>query len=203
MKKSVLTLFCLSVSLYVIGQQSGGITQSKEQKTNPFKIFIAYDLGEMAFNNFQNFSGELGVKFSNQHMLRFVYSNVKLTEGHLSSDFAQAVDGDNVEGLYKSYELLYDIPIYKVFYMGGVGGYVNDNYNHTFLDESVSNNSITFGLSLSLRETNIFKVKGLYYNLCVPIRYYLNPLEETRLGDSIVNEHLIENSIWFFIGYEF
>lgn len=203
MKNKILTLILLTLSCSLQGQQSGGITQTNDQKTDPLKTFIAYDLGEMAFNKFQNFSGELGVKFSNQHMLRFVYSNVKLTEGHLSSDFAKAVDGDNIEGLHKSYELIYDIPIYKYFYMGAIGGYINDNYNHTILDESVSNNTVAFGGTFSYRETNIFKVKGLYYNFSVPIRYYLSPLEETRLGESVVNKHLIENSIWFFIGYEF
>lgn len=168
------------------------------------KFFIAYDLGEMAFNKFRNFGGEAGVKFGNQHMLRFVYMNVKLTEGHLSSDFAQAVDGDNVEGLMKGYELFYDVPVYKTLYLGTGVGYYNDYYNHTILeDASVENTSPTLGIAISFRESNLFKVKGLYYNFSVPIRYYFNKLEETNLGDSIVNEHLIQNNIWFFIGYEF
>jgi len=39
------------------------------------------------------------------------YQNVKLTEAHLSSSFAGAVDGENVTGLWHGYGLLYDIPI--------------------------------------------------------------------------------------------
>ncbi|WP_282036969.1 hypothetical protein [Saccharicrinis aurantiacus] len=208
MKKivSILVLcFCL---INVVCQQK---TQGKQDLSNnkttrdscAINYFIAYGLGEMAFNQFQNFSGEIGLRFKNQHMLRFVYNNIKATEKHLSSNFANAVDGHNVRGLLKSYDLIYNIPVYKGIYAGALGGYVNDYYEHTELDESVEHFSPTLGFSVGYRDTNLFKVKGLYYYFELPFRFYLNPLEETKLGDSTVNRHFFVNNIWFFIGFQF
>jgi hypothetical protein len=173
-----------------------------------FKVFLAYELGEMAFNNFQNFSGEIGVKLKNDHLLRFVYQNVKLSEKHLSSDFARAVDGKNVRGLMKSYELFYDFKIYELkpiskLYFGLSAGYADDFYVHTITDSSIRNNTWTAGFAPSYRETDLFKIKGLYFNLAFPFRYYFNPLKETKLEDSTVKRHLFVNNIWFFIGYQF
>lgn len=177
-----------------------------ENNTNNNKTthyFIAYGLGEMALNGFQNFSGEIGVQFQNRKMLRFVYNNIKATEAHLSSKFANAVDGDNVRGLIKSYDIIYNIPVYKNINLGFMLGYANDYYEHTELEESVENFSTTIGISPGYRETNLFKLKGLYYNFEIPLRIYLNPLEETQLGTSTVNRHFFMNNIWFFIGYQF
>ena len=172
-------------------------------------VYIGYDLGEMAFNRFQNFSGEIGVKFKNEHTIRFVYQNVKLTEEHLSSDFANAVDGENVSGLWNGYELLYDIPIYpfksgnSLVYGGLSVGYHENLYQHTILNESVEHKTGTVGFDIGFRETNIFKVKGLYINLQIPFRYNFNRLEETKLGETTVNESVFGQTISFFVGYEF
>ncbi|MFN3999304.1 hypothetical protein [Algoriphagus sp.] len=171
--------------------------------TNKTTVFLGYELGEMAFNNFQNFSGEFGLKFKNDNQLRFVYQNVKLSEKHLSSNFARNVDGENIRGLMKSYEVFYDYQLLKNIYFGASVGYANDYYEHTTLAESVSNLSPTVGFSPSYRETDIFKIKGLYFHLAVPFRYYFAPLEETQLGNSKVNKHLLVNNIWFFIGFQF
>ncbi len=197
---TTLLLFCASISF----AQDSEISEN----TKP-NFFIGYDLGEMAFNRFQNFAGEVGVKFKNDHMLRFVYMNVKLTEGHLSSDFANAVDGENVTGLWKGYELLYDLPLYrfkkvKGFIYAGISvGYHENNYQHTMLPETVEHQSPTAGFDLGFRETDVLKIKGLYINFQVPVRFHFNKLEETKLGDSTVNATGFDQTISFFVGYQF
>lgn len=179
-----------------------------ENRKTP-SVYVGYDLGEMAFNGFQNFAGELGLKFRNDHTIRFVYMNVKLTEKHLSSNVAKAVDGENVTGLWHGYEVLYDLPLYRFkggngFIYGGVsGGYHENTYQHTILNEFVEHKSGTVGFDLGYRESNLFKVEGLYFNFQVPFRYYFTPLEEKALGESIVNKSVFGQTISFFVGYEF
>lgn len=204
MKKIIIILiqiFCFTSS--VVAQHD--IAELEDRK----KVFIGYDLGEMAFNKFQNFAGEVGVKFNNDHMIRFVYLNIKLTEAHLSSGFVSAVDGDNVTGLWHGYELLYDLAIFRFkktdgfLYAGPSVGYHNNAYQHTLLEESVDHKSATVGFDIGFRETNIFKLKGLYLNFQIPVRYYFTKLEETNLGDATINESVISQTISFFVGYEF
>lgn len=190
---------------------SANIFAQAAANTNPTKsgIYIGYDLGEMALNKFQNFAGELGLKFKNDHTFRFVYLNIKLTEQHLSSNLTGAVDGKNVSGLWNGYELLYDVPIYRFkggnsFLYGGLSaGYHKNSYQHTILAESVEHKTGTVGFDIGFRETNIFKVKGLYINFQIPVRYYFNTLEETKLGDTTINKAVFEQTISFFVGYEF
>ncbi len=200
MKNLAIIIFLILWSASVFAQDS---TNTKSN------VFIAYDLGEMAFNRFQNFAGEVGYKFKNDHMIRFVYLNIKLTEEHLSSDFAMAVDGENVTGLWHGYELLYDIPIYRFkggngFVYGGLSaGYHENSYQHTILNESVEHNTGTIGFDIGYRESNVLKVKGLYLNFQIPIRYNFKTLEETMLGEATVNKSVFGQNISFFIGYEF
>lgn len=169
-----------------------------------FNPFIAYELGEAVFNDFQSISFEVGARFNNDHLIRLVHMNVDLTETHLSSSFAQAVKGSNVEGSFFGFELIYDFPItWNTLYIGPSAGYFTNKYNHTILDEFVNNSSSTLGLSISYRERNIFGIKGVYFNFSLPMRVSLNPIEETYLGDAIVSNSTFENNIWLFIGYEF
>ncbi len=193
-----IALFCLCTSMMVNGQN----TENTKTKDRP-EYFVAYEFGEMAFNGFQNFAGEIGTRFSNGHMLRLAHMNVKLSEKHLSSDFANVVDGPNVEGLFKGLELFYDIPVYKNLHLGGSIGYYNDFYQHTFTNEKIDHKTGTVGFELNYRETDLFKLKGLYFNLAFPFRFYFDPLEETSLSNSTVNRHFFENNIWFFVGYQF
>lgn len=173
------------------------------------KIFVGYDLGQMAFNEFQNFAGEIGLKTQKDHMIRFAYQNVKLTEAHLSSSFGGAVDGNNVTGLWHGYGLLYDIPIYrfkngKGFAYGGVAaGYHKNSYQHTKLDESFEHETALVGFDIGFRENDIFKIKGLYINFSIPFLFNLNKIEETKLGDATINSDVLTQSIAFFVGYEF
>jgi len=203
MKKIAFFWALVMCSANILAQDSSVTNNSRS------KLFIGYDLGEMAFNNFQNFGGEIGLKFKNDHMLRFVYLNVKLTEKHLASDFAKAVDGNNVTGLWHGYEMFYDLPIFRFregksfVYAGPSIGYHENRYQHTQLDESVDHKTGTVGFDIGFRESDVFKVKGLYYSLSIPFRYNFKPLEETKLGESTVNKSVFDQTISFFVGYQF
>ena len=72
-------------------------------------LFFGYETLEMTMNKFQNFAGEVGYRFDDKNQLRLMIGEVNLTERHLSSKWeAAAVDGDNVEGYFRIYELYYD-----------------------------------------------------------------------------------------------
>ncbi len=203
---SIFKIFCAVFFFWSVN-----ISAQESIESNPARpsIYAGYDLGEMAFNRFQNFAGELGLKLKNDHSIRFVYLNVKLTEEHLSSGFARAVDGDKVTGLWIGYELLYDLPVYRfkgkntLIYAGLSMGYHKNYYQHTILEESLEHKTATIGFDIGFRERNIFKVKGLYINFQIPFRYYFNALEETKLGASTVNKNVFDQTISFFVGYEF
>ena len=166
--------------------------------------FIAYEFGEAAFNKFQSLSGEIGLHFQNNHMLRLTHMNVKLTEGHLSSDFAVVVEGDDVEGKFLGFEAFYDLPVFwKGFYISPSFGYYKNEYNHLILEQNLKNNSFTIGTAISYRETDIFGVKGLYYTVSFPMRTPFNPIRETSLGETLIKGNRFDNNIWLFVGYEF
>ena len=206
--KRIVASFLLVIGMNQVFAQNQDALKNIDDNHQKVGFFVAYELAEMAFNNFQNFSGEVGVAFKNDHQLRFVYQNVKLSESHLSSNFSKAVDGKNISGLMETYELFYDIKVYStnsnnMLYWGLSTGYAEDYYQHTLLEDYVRNTTWTVGFAPSFRETNLFKVKGLYYKLAVPFRYYFDPLEKTNLGNSTVKKHIFTNNIWFFVGYQF
>lgn len=177
--------------------------QGYAENRSELGIFVAYDLGEMIFNKFQNFAGELGCFLPDRSLIRFVHMNVKLSEEHLSSDFAQAVHGSDVEGHFLGYELFYSYPVYHNFYVGVSVGYYENSYWHLKLEEEIKHQSPSIGMQLSYRRPGLLGIDGLYYDFTIPIRYYLFPMEEKPLGDTIISDHIIENNIWFFIGYTF
>lgn len=177
------------------------VTEKQQKKMRPF---VAYELGEAAFNKFQSISGEVGVKFRNDHLLRLTHMNVNLTEAHLSSDFVVVVDGSDVEGKMFGFEVFYDFPVLlEGLHLGPSFGYYINEYNHTVLDESVKENSATIGLGISYREENIFGLKGLYYTLSLPLRIHFDPMEKTKLGDTTIYGNQFDSNIWFFVGYQF
>lgn len=200
--KKILILLALFSSSFLSAQEAKTAKQE-------IKFYAGYDLGEMAFNKFQNFAGEVGLKFKNDHTLRFTYMNVQLTEKHLASGFASAVDGGNITGHWKGYDLIYDIPVYRfkksnmLIYGGLSAGYHTNTYQHITNEESFNHQTKTIGLGIGLRETNLFKIKGLYANFHLPIRYYFNTLDEINLGNSTVKKIKLEQTLHFFIGYEF
>jgi len=185
------------------GQQTGAF---QDKKITPF---IAYEFGEAIFNKFQSLSGEIGIRFPNRHLIRLVHQNIKFTEEHLSSDFAVTVRGDNVEGELFGFEAFYSLPIKKwknndeTLYVSPSLGYYKNDYAHTIIEQRFEKRSMTFGLELSYRGNNAFKIKGLYYTIAIPVRVHFDPHEEFKLGDTTISGNRFDNNIWFFVGYQF
>lgn len=178
--------------------------ENKSFQLNDNRFFVAYELGEALFNKFQSLSGEIGIKLHNDQMCRIAHINLKLTEEHLSSDFASAVEGNNVEGKQFGFEAFYDFPIFiQGLYLGPSIGFYRHTYSHTILDERLEKSSITVGSAISFREVNLFQVTGLYYKLSIPARLTLAPIQQSQLGDTTIKNNTFDNSIWLFIGYEF
>ena len=170
------------------------------------KFFIGYETLEMAMNNFQNFAGEFGYQFDEKNQMRLMVGEVKLTERHLSSSWeAAAVEGENVAGYFRIYELYYDryFGKKKNFYYSGSIAYVRDKYDHLISDNEIDHQTITAGFAIGYRKQNLFGLKHLYVNASIPARYYFNDIPETQWGDTKVVEHKFVNNIWLFIGYHF
>lgn len=167
---------------------------------NAGSVFVGYDFGEMAFNDFKHFAGEVGYTFESKNAIKLVRMDVAASEKHLSSDFAQAVDGKHVEGLYKGFELFYLMPIKNGFYWGPSIGYYENSYRHTILNESVYSETFTLGVAVGYRENKLFGLDRFYFDFSVPIRYSFDGFKETKLGDSTVNDSTIQNNVWFTVG---
>ena len=166
--------------------------------------FVAYESLEMSMNNFKNFAGEIGYRFNQKNQLRMTIMEVKLTERHLSSGWeATAVDGKNVEGYLRGYEMHYDRFFSKHWYVSANLGYYDDTYNHTKLDEGLENKTVTLGTGIGYTHNHLFGIKHFYLNLSIPVRYYFNPIEKTKLGETTIRPHVVVNNMWLFFGYKF
>ena len=165
--------------------------------------FVGYELGQMAFNGFRHFAGEVGYELDNKSSIRFAFLNVALSERHLSSDEASAVKGDNVEGLWRGAEFLYDIPVTQHVFVSPSAGYYDTTYSHTILNQSVSSKSTTGGIVLSYRDTGIFGFNEFYWRFSIAYRHYFNPVKKTDLGDSKVSGDNSEFTPAIFVGYVF
>ena len=165
--------------------------------------FVGYELGQMSFNGFQHVAGEVGYKLDNNTSIRLAFLNVALSERHLSSGEASAVNGGNVEGLWRGAEILYDFPITKRFSVSPSVGRYDSEYSHTLLDQSIRRKSSTAGLALSYSEEGIFSWDKLYWRLSISYRHYFNPVPRTTLGDSIVRGDSGELTPALFVGYRF
>jgi hypothetical protein len=164
-------------------------------------LFIAYETLEMAMNEFSNFAGEIGYRFGPRYQARLTVMEVALTERHLASKWeAGAVEGGNVEGYLRGYEAHVDRFFAGNWYVSAAVGYYEDRYSHTRLDESLTNRTVTVGSGVGYARANLFGVEGLFFNLDLPVRYYFNPIEETRLGESTVRPHVIVPNTWIFVG---
>jgi len=163
-------------------------------------LFAGYNVGEMAFNDFQHFAGEIGYQLEGGNILKLAHMNVKATEEHLSSSFARAVDGDDVKGLVQGWELFYTFQFLGDWYFGPSVGYYKEEYQHTQRDSSLSGESVTLGLAVGYREENVFGINWLYCDFSIPFRYSLNPFDTTRLGDTTVTSNKLRNNVWFTIG---
>lgn len=176
------------------------------QEEDRSTFFIGYETLEMAMNKFQNFAGEVGYRFDDKNQIRLMIGEVNLTERHLSSKWeAVAVDGDNVEGYFRIYELYYDryFGKRKNWYYSGSAAYVRDKYNHLISDNRIDNETATVGFSIGYRNENLFGIKHLYINAAMPFRYYFNDIPETQWDETKILPHKFVNNIWFFVGYHF
>ena len=165
--------------------------------------FVGYEFGQMAFNDFQHFAGEVGYSFDNKSSIRLAFLNVALTERHLSSSEAGAVDGENIEGLWRGAGLLYDIPIATNFYFSPSIGHYDSEYSHTILNESIRKKSTTAGVGLTYRKHGLFGVNNLYWRFSLSYRHYFNPIPRTTLGESVVTGGSGEITPAIFVGYRF
>lgn len=172
-------------------------------QVNASSVFVGYEFGQMAFNGFQNFAGEVGYTLDSNATIRLSYLNVALSERHLSSSEASAVDGDNVEGLWRGVEFLYDVPINRHIFIGPSVGYFDSIYSHTELNEEIRKKSSTVGLALSYSDNGIWRFDNLYWRFSISYRHYLNPMQRTTLGDSVVNGGSSEVTPAIFVGYRF
>ncbi|SEB74532.1 hypothetical protein SAMN04489761_1640 [Tenacibaculum sp. MAR_2009_124] len=198
MIKNTIILVSFLLSLTLSAQEY----QTKEDKK--IKKFAAFELGQAIVNDFKSYSGEIGVRFKNDHMIRLVHMNIKLTEAHLSSDFASAVEGDHLIGEQFGFEVFYDFPVlWKGVYLSPSLGWYRNFYEHIFLKENLEKSSATIGAAISYRETDVFGLKGLYYTISLPFRTPFNPIKETRLGEAIVKNNILDSNIFLFIGFEF
>lgn len=191
---------------------ASGFSQDKS-KNERIKPFIAYDFGQAIFNKFQSLSGEIGLRLKNDHLVRLTHMNLEYTEEHLRSKKAipllNPFEGKNVEGSIFGFELMYSIPTIRwgknkhIFYLSPTIGYYKKKYWHTKLNEKFQNSSFLVGLELSFREINVFKVKGLYYSITIPLRFNFSPHKTFYLGDAKILGDRIDSNSMFFVGFEF
>lgn len=176
------------------------------QKIPEKSFFMGYETLEMAMNKFQYFAGEFGYRMSPNHQFRLMIGEVNLTERHLSNKYeAAAVDGENVQGYFRIYELNYDrfFGKNKRWYYGANAGYVYDVYEHLTLDHELKNHTLTIGPHIGFQEMNLFNIEHLYVNFSVPFRFYFNSIPEQQWGETKILKHQFVNNIWLFVGYRF
>lgn len=182
--------------LLSIGEASGQAPQRG--------AFVAYEILEMAMNEFRYFAGEAGYQFGPRYRARLTVMEVDLTERHLSSSWeAAAVDGEDVVGYFRGYEAHLDRFFARNWYASGSLGYYQDSYEHTVLDESLENQTLTIGSGVGYRREDLFGIGHLYLDFNIPVRYYFNRVDETEWGDATIRSHVVVNNIWLFIGYKF
>jgi len=201
MKKIVLKLAILGVVVIFAQQRSFG-----QDSTKTKKWFIGYETLEMSMNRFQYFAGEIGYRINPKNQLRLVIGEVKLTEAHLANSWqSMGVDGPNVDGYFRVYELNYDrfFGKNKNWYWSINAGYKNDRYNYLLGPNKIDNHTATAGFGFGYQKMNLFKVKHLYINFSLPFRYYFHSIPEQKWGDTKILVHKYVNNIWFFIGYNF
>jgi len=195
--------FLLNILMKIVISALTAILLASSPTSFASSWFIGYELGEMVLNDFKHVAGEVGYNLPNDRSIRLTYMNVALSEEHLSSSSAGAVDGDNVAGLWRGAELYYDFPVSKHIYISPSVGYYNTKYWHEFLDESVKNKSMTAGVALSYLGDNVLGAKEFYWKFSLTYRYNFNAIERTMLGDSVVVDGTHETIPWIFVGYRF
>jgi len=91
-------------------------------------------------------------------MIRLTHMNVNLTEEHLSSEFARAVDGDNVEGKLFGFEAFYDLPVLTK------GLYISAYLAERTIDEQISDH----WNRNRIQGNGYFQSEGTLLYVCIP-----------------------------------
>jgi len=165
-------------------------------------FFVSYELLEMGANNFKNFAGDIGCRFDDKNQIRFVVMEVDITEEHLSSPFMAIVSGSKATAYMKGYELNYDYFFSGAFYLMANIGYIDMSFQSTVNSTDFYQvRTATFGSGIGYKHMNLFGTENM--NLSIPIRYMINPFEETVFTDFTVNGSQLAPSVWCFLGYEF
>ena len=170
---------------------------------NTGSLFVGYELGEMALNKFRHFAGEVGYQFDNNHALRIGLLNVALSERHLSSGEASAVEGDDVEGLWRGIDLYYDYPITDTIFVSPSVGYHDIIYTHRVLGSSVGSASGTAGIALSFTGDIVPGITALYWRFSLTFNYSFEEQEEAILGETLVSDGAFDFVPFIFVGYTF
>lgn len=166
-------------------------------------LHIGYDFGQMAANGFKHVAGEISYSFENEHALRIAVFNVALSERHLSSNEASAVDGNNVEGIWRGLDLYYDYPVTKNIFVSPSLGYHDHKFTHTVLGTSVDQSRGTAAVALSYLDDGILGFENLYWRFSIAAKYDLTEQDEQILGDAIVSGDSLGIALALSIGYEF
>jgi hypothetical protein len=165
--------------------------------------FLSYEISEMAMNNFSHFAGEAGFRFNPKHQLRLSVMEVAVSERDLAGWWSAAVDGRGVEGYLRVYELSVDRFFRGNWYVSANTGYFANEFHHMSLPQRLWNETLTAGIAIGYSRANVFGVRPLHIDFTMPVRYYFNGIEETKLGDATVRVHRIVPNTWLFIGYKF
>jgi hypothetical protein len=165
--------------------------------------FVAYEITEMGMNNFRHFAGEAGFRFGTRYQARLSVMEVAVTERDLAGWWSAAVDGRDVHGYLRGYELHIDRFFKGHWYASANAGYYANEFRHARLDRRIWNETLTAGVGIGYSRTNFLGVKHLLLDVTLPIRYYFDGIDETRLGDATVNAHKFVPNSWIFLGYRF
>ncbi|MCG3158469.1 MAG: hypothetical protein DKINENOH_05113 [bacterium] len=169
----------------------------------PRGAFASYEITEMAVNNFRNFAGEAGFRFDQKHQVRLTVMEVAVSERDLAGWWSAAVEGKGVEGYLRVYEMSVDRFFGGNWYYGANAGYIANEFRHVTLLQRIWNETLTAGIAIGYSRANLFGIRRLHINLTMPVRFYFNGIEETKLGDATVRTHKIVPNTWLFIGYKF
>jgi len=191
MKRIILGLLILTtaVSLY--------------SKNSENSIFIGYETIGVALNNSNYFTLEVGSRFGVHNQVRLIITETTPGERQLfSKQEIRSKAGTKVDGYFWGYELHYDRFITSSIYLSASFGYHEDNYKSTS-NERYDYRSFTIGSGIGFKRNNFLGIDHMYFNLSIPLRFYLNEDYDIEFEDTIIKQHRIANNIWLFLGYEF
>jgi len=168
-------------------------------------LFIGLEPSELVRNNMEQFAGEIGYKLNDGLQFRLTLMNFKVRNSNFIGDYdSNVITGGHVNWRSRGYELHIDNFFTHHWYYSFTAGRYHDSFSHdTRADQRLDHRSNTLGVGIGYQYRNLFGIKNLYMNFDIPIRAYMTPIKETKLGDSIVRERTWSGNGWLFIGYQF